>query len=136
VCPRCGTEVANPLKTWSMVGRPSKTGERFKLTLGWFKCSVCERGFRSVLGKERVTVKGLVEETNGIEKVLIQTLSLRRKIEKLEIEKAKLLEETEKLRKTGEEKANVLEKEIAMLLKEVESLKKLLGDPEKPSPLD
>jgi len=128
-CPKCGTEVPSPLKTWSMVGRPSKTGERFKLTLGLFKCPRCERRFRAVLGKERITIKAIIKEIKGIEKGLMQTLgSLREKIEKLESEKADLLVEIEKFRKVGEEKAIVLEEEIATLRKEVESLKELLGD--------
>jgi len=128
-CPTCGTEVASLLKTWSMVGRPSKTGERFKLTLGLFKCPRCERKFRAVLGKERITIKGVIEEIKGIEKGLMQTLrSLREKIEKLESEKADLLAEIEKLRKAGEEKASALETEVATLRKEVKSLKELLGD--------
>ena len=127
-CPKCGIEVANPLKTWSMIGRPSKTGERFKLTLGLFECPRCERRFRAVLGKEGITIKGIIEEIKGIEEGLMQTLrSLREKIEKLETEKTDLLEEIEKLRTAGEEKANTLEKEVTTLKKEVESLKKLLG---------
>jgi uncharacterized protein (UPF0212 family) len=128
-CPKCGTEVASPLKTWSMVGRPSKTGERFKLTLGLFKCPRCEKRFRAVLGKERITIKGIVREIKGIEKGLVQTLgSLREKIEKLKIEKADFLAEIEKLRKVGEKKASALETEVATLRKEVGSLKELLGD--------
>jgi predicted nucleic acid-binding Zn-ribbon protein len=59
----------------------------------------------------------------------VQTsISLREKIEKLESEKADLLEEIEKLRKVGEEKASALEEEVATLRKEVESLRTLLGD--------
>ena len=128
-CPQCGTEVASPFKTWSMVGRPSKTGERFKLTLGLFNCPRCERSFRAVLGTERITIKGIIKEIKGIEEGLMQTLrSLREKIEKLESEKADLLGDIEKLRKVGEEKASALETEVATLRKEVESLKKLLGD--------
>ena len=128
-CPKCGTEVASPFKTWSMVGRPSKTGERFKLTLGLFKCPRCERRFRAVLGKERITIKGIVRKIKGIEKGLVQTLgSLREKIEKLKIEKADFLAEIEKLRKVGEKKASALEEEVATLRKEVKSLKELLGD--------
>ena len=127
-CPKCGTYVANPLKTWSMVGRPSKTGERFKLTIGLYECPGCERKFRVVLGKERITVKGMIEEIKGIEKGLMQTLTnLREKIEKLEGEKADFLAEIEKLRKAGEEKASALEKEVATLRKEVKSMKELLG---------
>ena len=127
-CPKCGAEAASPLKTWSMVGRPSKTGERFKLTLGLFKCPMCEKRFRFVLGKERITLKGIVEEIKGIEKGLMQTLrGLREKIEKLKSEKADLLEEIEKLRKVGEEKARALEEEVATLRKEVESLRNFLS---------
>jgi len=128
-CPNCGTEVANSFKTWSMISRPSKTGERFKLTLGLFECPSCERKFRGVLGKERITMKGVINEIKGIEKGLTQTLgNLREKIETLENEKADLLTEIEKFRKVGEEKASALEEEVAALRKEVESLKKFLGD--------
>ena len=112
-----------------MVGRPSKTGERFKLTIGLYECPRCERKFRVVVGKERVTIKGVIEEIKGIEKGLMQTLrNLREKIEKLESEKADLLAEIEKLRKVGEERASALEREVATLRKEVESMKELLGD--------
>ncbi len=59
----------------------------------------------------------------------MQTLrSLRKKIDDLESEKANLLEEIEKLRKVGEEKANALEQEVAALRKEMESLKELVGN--------
>jgi DNA-directed RNA polymerase subunit RPC12/RpoP len=130
-CPNCGSEVAGPFKAWSMVGRPSKAGQRFKLTLGLFKCPRCERKFRSVLEKEKITIKsikGIIKETKEIEEEPIQTLrSLRGKIENLESEKKDLLVEIEKLRKIGEEKASTLETDVATLRKEAKSLKKLLG---------
>ena len=131
VCPRCGTEVTNSTKTWSMVGRPSKTGERFKLMLGLFTCIKCGKRFRKVVGKEkeRVTLKGMVKEIKGIERRLVQTLGdLREKIEKLKGERAELLDEIEGLKRAGEEKASTLEKEVASLREEVESLKEMLGD--------
>jgi len=131
VCPSCGTEVTNPTKMWSMVGRPSRTGERFKLTLGLFTCPKCEKRFRNVVGKEkeRVTLKGMVEEIKGIEMRLVETLGdLREKIEKLRSERAELLDEIEELKRAGEEKASTLEKEVASLREEVESLKEMLGD--------
>jgi len=132
-CPKCGTEVANAIKTWSMVGKPSKTGERFKLTIGLYECPRCESKFRVVFGKERITVKGMIEEIKGIEKGLMQTLrNVREKIEKLESEKVDLLAEIENLRKVGEERANALEREVATLREEVELMKKLLGDLEEP----
>ena len=130
-CPRCGTKVYVPIKTWSMIGRPSKTGERFKLTLGLFTCPKCEKGFREVLGKEKekVGLKGMVHEIKGIERRLVQTLDeLKDKIEKLKLQRAQLLDEIEELKRAGEKKADTLEKEVAKLREEVESLKEMLGD--------
>ena len=131
VCPRCGTEVTTPIKTWTMVGRPSKTGERFTLTLGLFTCPNCKKRFRKVVGKEkdRVTLKGMVKEIKGIERRLVQTLGeLREKIEKLKSERAELLEEIESLKRAGEKKVSTLEKEVDSLREEVESLKEMIGD--------
>ena len=131
VCPRCGTEVTKPAKTWSMVGRPSKTGERFKLTLGIFICPECEKRFRKVVGKEkeRITLKGMLEEIKGVNEGLVETLGdLREKLEKLKTERSELLREIEELKRAGEEKANTLEEEVASLREEVETLKEMLGD--------
>jgi len=57
---------------------------------------------------------------------MVTLTNLREKIENLENEKARLLEEVEKLRKEAEEKAAALECEVAMLREEAESLKKML----------
>jgi len=114
-----------------MVGRPSKTGERFTLTLGLFTCPNCKKRFRKVVGKEkdRVTLKGMVKEIKGIERRLVQTLGeLREKIEKLKSERAELLEEIESLKRAGEKKVSTLEKEVDSLREEVESLKEMIGD--------
>ena len=130
-CPRCGTKAYTPTKTWSMVGRPSRTGERFKLTLGLFTCPKCEKRFREVLGKEkeRITLKGMTNEIRGIERRLVHTLGdLKEKIEKLKLERVGLLDEIEGLKRAGKEKADTLEKEVASLREEVESLKDMLGD--------
>ena len=131
-CSECGTwVVASPFKTWSMIGKPSKTGKRFKLTLGMFQCPKCEKRFRAVLGKEKITVKRGIEEIKRIETGLVQTLrELRQKIQKLENDKADLMAEIEELRKAGEKKASALEKEVTTLRKEAKSLKKLLESSE------
>ena len=131
VCPRCGTEVANQIKTWSMIGSPNKTSEQFKLTLGFFMCSECKKRFLKVLGKEKEegNLKGVVEEIKGIERGLVHMMGdLKEKIEKLKNERAGLLEEIEELKRTGETKASTLEEEISSLREEVESLKKMLVD--------
>jgi len=52
-CPKCGTET-NPVKTWKMAGRPSKTGERLQLTIGYYECPGCHKKFREVIGKEKI----------------------------------------------------------------------------------
>jgi DNA repair exonuclease SbcCD ATPase subunit len=131
VCPECGTKVAIPTKTWSMISRPSKKGDRFKLTLGIFICPECEKRFRKVVGKEkkRITLKGAVEEIKEINKRLVQTMGdLREKIEKLKTERFELLKEIEELKRAGEEKASMLEQEVTDLREEVETLKEMLGD--------
>ena len=57
---------------------------------------------------------------------MVTLKDLREKIENLENEKSRLLEEVEKLRKEAEEKAVALECEVAVLREEAESLKKML----------
>ena len=114
-----------------MAGRPSRTGERFKLTLGLFTCPNCEKRFREVLGKEkeRVTLKGVVNEIRGIERRLVHTLGdLKDKIEKLKTEKSELLDQIEGLKRAGQQKADTLEKEVEALREEVETLKEMIGD--------
>lgn len=57
---------------------------------------------------------------------MITMKNLREKIESLESEKTKLLEEMKILRKEAEAKAVGLECEVAVLREEAESLKKML----------
>ena len=52
-CPKCGTLITQPEKTWKMTGRPNKKGQRLQLTIGLF---ICPRhgAFRKALGKKRI----------------------------------------------------------------------------------
>jgi len=52
-CPKCGAQTS-PLKTWSMAGKPSKTGEKLQLTIALYKCSNCKKTFRKVVKKEKI----------------------------------------------------------------------------------
>ena len=52
-CPQCGTQTG-PVKTWKMAGRPSKTGERLQLTIGFYKCNNCKKTFRNVIKKQKI----------------------------------------------------------------------------------
>ncbi|MDD3791880.1 MAG: chorismate-binding protein [Candidatus Bathyarchaeota archaeon] len=53
-CPKCGTEVAKPKKTWKMAGRPDKAGKRMQLEIGLYECSKCSNVFREVLSKTKI----------------------------------------------------------------------------------
>jgi hypothetical protein len=53
-CPKCGSEVASPRKTWKMAGRPDKAGKRTELTIGLFDCPKCKKPFRVVLDKRKI----------------------------------------------------------------------------------
>lgn len=79
--------------------------------------------------KVKGNLKVAVEEIKEIEKGLTIILGeLREKLEKLKNERAELLKEIEELKRIGENRAYNLEGEIALLRKEIESLKEMLND--------
>jgi uncharacterized protein (UPF0212 family) len=53
-CPKCGTDVPKPKKTWKMAGRPDKAGKRMELEIGLYQCPKCQKQFREVLGKRKI----------------------------------------------------------------------------------
>ncbi len=55
-CPKCGTEIHAPSKSWLMTGRADKDGNRTQLHIGLFKCP--KHGFfRKALGKLKIRGK-------------------------------------------------------------------------------
>ena len=42
-CPRCGFDIAVARKSWTMAGRPDKTGRRLQMELGIFDCHNCKK---------------------------------------------------------------------------------------------
>jgi len=130
-CPKCGGEVVNPFKTWSVVSKLSKTAERPNFTVGLYECPNCGAKFRATIGEDRASIKGMIERIRGIEGELMQVLkNLREKIKALESERASLLAEIEELKKEAEAKASALESEIILLRQEVKALKELLSEAE------
>ena len=133
-CPKCGTEVETPVKTWSIPSRKAK-GKREKpeTIMGIFECPDCSARFRASIPTESengdtVSIKNMVEKIKGVKGELMQTLKdLRGKIKNLETERANLMIEIEKLKKMAESKVTALESEVGMLREEVESLRELLG---------
>ena len=53
-CPKCGTEVSKPKKTWKMAGRPDKAGKRTELEIGLYECPKDHKQFREVLNKRKI----------------------------------------------------------------------------------
>jgi predicted RNase H-like nuclease (RuvC/YqgF family) len=132
-CPKCGSEVKEPVKTWPIPSRePLGKGESPRL-VGIFECPNCKARFRSAVEpetgqRETANIKNMVERVRGIKGELMQTLiNLREKINTLETERASLMIEIEKLRKVAESRVNALESEVGSLRDEVKSLRDLLG---------
>jgi chromosome segregation ATPase len=132
-CPKCGCEVAAPVKTWPIPSRKSlKKNEEVKLA-AIFECPSCKARFRSTVEHETkiqqtASIKNMVGRIKGIKEELMQTLmNLREKIKTLETERANLMVEIENLRKVAESRADSLESEVSVLREEVRSLKDLLG---------
>ena len=128
-CPKCGTDVKTPVRTWPI---PSREGEKPRL-VGVYECPNCKARFRSALDTETglgetVNIKNVVERIKGIKGELMQTLTnLREKINTLETERANLMVEIENLRKVASSRVETLESEVGMLRSEVKSLRELLG---------
>jgi chromosome segregation ATPase len=132
-CPKCGADVAAPVKTWPIPSRrPLEKGEEPKLA-GIFECPSCKARFRAAVEtgarvEETANIKNMVERIKGIKGELMQTLkNLHEKIKTLETERANLMIEIDKLRKVAESRASALESEVSMLREEVKSLRDLLG---------
>jgi hypothetical protein len=132
-CPKCGNDVAAPVKTWPIPSRkPLGEGEEPKLA-GIFECPSCKARFRAAVeaeakAEEAANIKNMVDKIRGIRGELMLTLkNLRDKIKTLETERANLMIEIDKLRKVAESRASALESEVGMLREEVKSLRDLLG---------
>lgn len=133
-CPKCGAEVASPVKVWAFPQRKSlKQGAESKVNMGIFECQNCKARFRAVLevpsaAIEMGSIKNMVERINDIRGEFMQTLkSLREKIKTLETERSDLMMEIDKLRKVAESRVVALESEVSMLREEAKSLRELLG---------
>jgi uncharacterized protein YlxW (UPF0749 family) len=138
-CPKCGSEVLNPIKSWPVLARKSvRTDGESRMIMGIFECINCKTRFRATVKtgtkiEETASIKNMVERIKGIRGELMQTLkNLREKIKTLETERANLMIEIDNLKKVAESRASALESEISMLREEVNSLRDLLGYVEEP----
>ncbi len=132
-CPKCGTDVTTPVRTWPIPSRkPPMQGESLQVA-GFFDCPNCKARFRGAVEiasrpVDTANIMNMVDRIKGIRGELLQTLkNLRDKIKTLETERASLMIEIGKLRDVAESRADALQNEVAMLREEVRSLRDLLG---------
>ncbi len=132
-CPSCGTEVAVPSQIQQGAHRKrSEEDAKMHSAVGVFECPRCKSKFRSQVEtagahSEVSSAAGLVERINSIREGLAQTLkTLRVKIKTLETERALLLTEVEELKRVAESRASALEIEVTQLREEIKSLREVL----------
>ncbi len=66
VCPRCGTRVTEPVKTWTLVSPfPDKKGRITVTIMGSFKCPNCGYTWRAVIKKIKTEAAPPAEEGGG-----------------------------------------------------------------------
>ena len=117
-----------------MIGKPSKSGEMFKLTMGLYECATCGKSFRCVKDKEKITMKGILDRSNELEEKLMEATKKRAELEKniqaLEEEKACLCAEIDALKviPTLVEKASSLESTVTNLREEKQALLAKIND--------
>jgi septal ring factor EnvC (AmiA/AmiB activator) len=134
-CPRCGVEVADPVKAWLMTQRPSRSGEMWQLKMGLYECLNCKKKFRRIVGRKKITIKGLVQDTKMLEEMVMEAVKkkaeLEERVKALEEEKTSLLTEIEALKAIPELEAKVsaLEAEVAKLKEEKKALEEKITPP-------
>jgi regulator of replication initiation timing len=132
-CPKCGTDVERPFKTWAIPSRKPLGEDEEPRLAGIFECTKCKARFRAAVSvkkrvQEAANIKNMVERIGGIKGELTQTLvNLREKIRTLETERATLMIEIDELRKAAETRVSALEEEVTALRIDAKSLQDLLG---------
>ncbi|MCD6446335.1 hypothetical protein J7L49_06075 [Candidatus Bathyarchaeota archaeon] len=60
VCPKCGTPVEKPYKTWELVAPFPDKKMRITVTVfGMFECPKCGKKFRAVVSKAKLGSEGI-----------------------------------------------------------------------------
>lgn len=132
-CPKCGFDVAKPLKTGWMIGQSSKSSEMLLLTVGAYECFGCKERFRKVIGEENIDIRGVLQKIREMEGVILEAAKkradLEQRVKSLEAEKVYLLAEIEALKVIPEleTKVQVLESEVAKLRQEKQVLEEKSG---------
>ncbi|HDI12409.1 MAG TPA: hypothetical protein ENF63_02320 [Candidatus Bathyarchaeota archaeon] len=60
VCPKCGTPVEKPYKTWELVAPFPDKKMRITVTIfGMYECPKCGKKFRAVVAKVKMGAEGI-----------------------------------------------------------------------------
>ena len=127
-CPRCGAEVADPVKVWPMSQGPTSDGEILRQTVALYKCAMCGNSFRKFIGKEKININEIMEKNKALEEMVLEATKkraeLEEKIKALEDEKSSLQAEIAALKAIAEleSKSSALEDEVAKLREEKKAL--------------
>ena len=74
VCPRCGTRVEEPVKTWQLVSPfPDSKGRITITVMGSFVCPNCGYRWRAVISKLKVGGESVEIEAGGSKQAVAQT---------------------------------------------------------------
>jgi DNA-directed RNA polymerase subunit RPC12/RpoP len=96
VCPKCGTEVKEPAKTWQLVSPLPDAEGRITITvMALFVCPNCGFKWRAALSKMKVGSEGI--EIEGAKKGAVKMVKEERKSERrenvIELDLSEIMEE-------------------------------------------
>ncbi|AFH42126.1 hypothetical protein [Fervidicoccus fontis] len=93
VCPRCGTEVPNPTKTWNFVSPlPDDKGRITITVMGSYKCPNCGYSWKAAISKLKVG-GGEVEIDAGGKEKKIAGEAPKQKPEEIELDLEDIINE-------------------------------------------
>ncbi|MCS7112115.1 MAG: chromatin protein Cren7 [Ignisphaera sp.] len=95
ICPRCGTVVPSPKRTWQLVAPiPDSSGRITVTVMGAYECSSCNYKWRAVISKMKVGGDSIeIEGSKGKELRLADEEKESRKSTVIELDLREILEE-------------------------------------------
>lgn len=95
-CPKCGTVVNEPKKTWQLTAPlPDKKGRITVTIMGLFECPSCGYRWRGVVSKLKIGSEGVEVEGRGKERVSLGGESVKREGKVIELSIEEIMESEE-----------------------------------------